>query len=129
MQTTKPTYVNFMPVYEPFLLEKGEGFGLATGNDTLLYCGAYYLSQFKPQEIRVLSKNEKNWDAGNVHIDEIVAKYNKEAATVSAELYLRDNDVPSNIGVTFDVVSLLVITPDKALVRFHHDVLTRDGIL
>ena len=83
------TYVNFMPVYEPFLLEKGEGFGLATGNDTLLYCGSYYLSQFKPQEIRVLSKNEKNWDVGNVHIDEIVAKYNKEAATVSAELYLR----------------------------------------
>ena len=83
------TYVNFMPVYEPFLLEKGENFGLATGNDTLLYCGAYYLSQFKPQEIRVLSKNEKNWDAGNVHIDEIVSKYNKEASTVSAELYLR----------------------------------------
>ena len=83
------TYVNFMPVYEPFLLEKGEGFGLATGNDTLLYCGAYYLSQFKPQEIRVLSKNEKNWDVGNVHIDEIVSKYNKEASTVSAELYLR----------------------------------------
>ena len=83
------TYVNFMPVYEPFLLEKGENFGLATGNDTLLYCGAYYLSQFKPQEIRVLSKNEKNWDAVNVHIDEIVSKYNKEASTVSAELYLR----------------------------------------
>ena len=83
------TYVNFMPVYEPFLLEKGEAFGLATGNDTLLYCGAYYLSQFKPQEIRVLSKNEKNWDAENVHIDEIVSKYNKEASTVSAELYLR----------------------------------------
>ena len=83
------TYVNFMPVYEPFLLEKGEAFGLATGNDTLLYCGAYYLSQFKPQEIRVLSKNEKNWDADNVHIDEIVSKYNKEASTVSAELYLR----------------------------------------
>ncbi len=83
------TYVNFMPVYEPFLLEKGESFGLATGNDTLLYCGAYYLSEFKPQEIRVLSKNEKNWDADNVHIDEIVSKYNKEASTVSAELYLR----------------------------------------
>lgn len=83
------TYVNFMPVYEPFLLEKGESFGLATGNDTLLYCGAYYLSQFKPQEIRVLSKNEKNWDAANVHIDEIISKYNKEASTVSAELYLR----------------------------------------
>ena len=83
------TYVTFMPVYEPFLLEKGESFGLATGNDTLLYCGAYYLSEFKPQEIRVLSKNAKNWDADNVHIDAIISKYNKEASTVSAELYLR----------------------------------------
>lgn len=83
------TYVTFMPVYEPFLLEKGESFGLATGNDTLLYCGAYYLSQFKPQEIRVLSKNAKNWDADNVHIDAIISKYNKEASTVSPELYLR----------------------------------------
>ena len=83
------TYVNFMPVYEPFLTEKGEAFGLATGNDTLLYCGAYYLSQFKPQEIRVMSKNAANWDADNVHIDEIVAKYNTESSTVSPELYLR----------------------------------------
>lgn len=83
------TYVNFMPVYEPFLTEKGEAFGLATGNDTLLYCGAYYLSQFKPQEIRVMSKNASNWDADNVHIDEIVAKYNTESSTVSPELYLR----------------------------------------
>lgn len=83
------TYVAFMPVYEPFLEEQGEAFGLATGNDTLLYCGAYYLSEFKPQEIRVLSKNAQNWDADNVHIDAIVSKYNKEASTVSAELYLR----------------------------------------
>ena len=83
------TYVNFMPVNEQFLEEKGEDFGKATGNDTLLYCGAYYLSEFKPQEIRVLSKNGKNWDADNVHIDRIVAKYNTESATVSPELYLR----------------------------------------
>ncbi|MBE5786500.1 MAG: peptide ABC transporter substrate-binding protein, partial [Clostridiales bacterium] len=83
------TYVNFMPVYEPFLTEKGEGFGLATGNDTLLYCGAYYISQFKPQEIRVMSKNEKNWDMENVHIDNLVAKYNAEASSVSPEMYLR----------------------------------------
>ncbi len=34
------TYVCFMPVYEPFLLKKGEQFGLATGNDTLLFNGA-----------------------------------------------------------------------------------------
>jgi len=82
------TYVNFMPVYEPFLLEKGAEFGLATGNDTLLFCGAYYLSEFKPQQIRRMSKNPENWDKDNVHIDHLVAKYNKESSTVSPTMYL-----------------------------------------
>ena len=83
------TYVNFMPLNAQFLAEKGDSFGLATGNDTILYCGAYYLSAFKPQELRVLSKNEKNWDKDNVFIDQLVEKYNKEASTVSPELFLR----------------------------------------
>lgn len=83
------TYVSFMPVYEPFLLEKGETFGLSTGNDTLLYCGAYYLSEFKPNEKRELRKNTSNWDADNVFIEAIQYTYNKEASTVSPELFLR----------------------------------------
>lgn len=95
------TYVCFMPVYESFLTEKGTEFGLPTGNDTLLYCGAYYLSEFKPQERRVLSKNTLNWDKDNVTIDQIEYKYNKEASEISATLYLEgevdsasiDNDV------------------------------------
>lgn len=83
------TYVNFMPVNEQFLTEKGDQFGLATSKDNLLYCGAYYISEFRPQETRVMSKNTENWDADNVHIDHIVEKYNKEATSVSPELYLR----------------------------------------
>ena len=82
------TYVNFMPVYEPFLIDMGTDFGLATDNNSLLYCGAYYLSDFKPQQIRVMSKNPANWDKNNVHIDHLVAKYNKEASTVSPTMYL-----------------------------------------
>ena len=83
------TYVCFMPAYGPFLAEKGEGFGLATGNDTLLYNGAYYISEFKPQEKRVYSKNPTNWDADNVFIEAIDMTYNKEATTLSPELYKR----------------------------------------
>ena len=82
------TYVCFMPVYGPFLEAKGDEFGLATGTDTLLYCGAYVLSEFEPQQRRVLVKNESNWDAENVTIDRIVSKYNKEAKAISADLYL-----------------------------------------
>ena len=85
---TKLTYVCYMPAYEPFLTEMGANFGLATGTDTLLYCGAYYLSEFKPQEIRVMSKNAANWDADRVYIHEIVSKYNKEAGKVSPTMYL-----------------------------------------
>ncbi|MDD3572410.1 MAG: peptide ABC transporter substrate-binding protein [Eubacteriales bacterium] len=83
------TYVCFMPVNRQFLEEKGAGFGLATGNDTILYNGAYVLSEFKPQEKRVYTKNAVNWDADNVLIETIEQLYNKEATTLSPELYQR----------------------------------------
>ena len=106
------TYVNFMPVNEQFLTEKGDQFGLATGNDTLLYCGAYYISEFKPQETRVLTKNEKNWDAANVHIDQIIDKYNKEASTVSPELFLR-GEVDS-ASLSAELIADWLSDPEKA---------------
>ena len=83
------TYVTFMPVYGPFLQEKGEGFGLYTGNDTILYNGAYYISELKPQEKRVYTKNPENWDAEHVYIDVIEDTFNKESGTISPELYKR----------------------------------------
>ena len=83
------TYVCFMPVYEPFLTEMGENFGVANSPDTILYCGAYLLSEFKPQEKRVLVKNNANWDADKVVIETIEYIYNKEASTISAEMYKR----------------------------------------
>ncbi len=83
------TYVCFMPVNADFLAEKGADFGLATGPDTILYCGAYILSEFKPQESRVYTANESYWDRGNVFIDEIEQTYNKEATTLAPELYRR----------------------------------------
>jgi len=106
------TYVCFMPVYEPFVVSKGAEFGLATGNDTLLYCGAYYLSEFKPQESRVLSKNTLGWDADNVTIDKVVYQYNKEASTISATLYL-NGDVDS-ASIENDVAAEWLADPAKA---------------
>ncbi|MBQ8556155.1 MAG: peptide ABC transporter substrate-binding protein [Clostridia bacterium] len=83
------TYVCFMPVNGDFLAEKGADFGVATSNENLLYCGAYILETFKPQEMRVYAKNESNWDAKNVFIDRIEQEYNKEASTVSPEMFRR----------------------------------------
>ncbi len=82
-------WVCYMPVNAKFLEEKGDQFGLATGNDTVLYCGAYILSEFKPQEKRILTKNASYWDAEHVYLDAIEQTYNKEASTLSPELYLR----------------------------------------
>ena len=82
-------YSCYMPVNAKFLEEKGDQFGLATGNDTVLYCGAYILSEFKPQESRVYTKNASYWDAEHVYITTIQQTYNKESSTLSPELYLR----------------------------------------
>lgn len=81
------TYVSFMPVNGKFLAESGSKFG--TSNRHLLYNGAYLLSEYEPQSSRLLVKNDKYWDADNVHIKRQVYKYNKEAMTLAPELFLR----------------------------------------
>ncbi|MEK4130558.1 peptide ABC transporter substrate-binding protein [Solibacillus sp. FSL W8-0474] len=81
-------YVCFFPVSGEFLAEKGEEFG--TTRENILYNGAYVLDKFEPQNERVLVKNDKYWDKETVKIDRIRYKYNKEAATVAPELFLRD---------------------------------------
>lgn len=94
------TYVCFMPVYGPFLEEKGDRFGVADDENSILYCGAYILSEFKPQEVRVLSKNPTYWDKDNVKIDTIRAKFNKEASSIGAEMYKRGEIDSASIDVT-----------------------------
>lgn len=55
----------------------------------LWYCGAYYLSIYAPGERYTLTKNDKYWDKDQVYITTIESTYNKESATISAEMYLR----------------------------------------
>lgn len=94
------TYVCFMPVYGPFLEEKGDRFGVADDENSILYCGAYILSEFKPQEVRVLSKNPAYWDRDNVKIDTIRSTFNKEASSIGAEMYKRGEIDSASIDVT-----------------------------
>lgn len=93
------TYVCFFPVKGEFLEEVGEKFG--TDNKSILYNGAYILDTFESQSKRVLIKNEKYWDKDSVHIEKLVASYNKEADNLSPELFLRgeiDNaTIPSTV--------------------------------
>ena len=106
------TYVCFMPVNADFLAEKGADFGVATSNENLLYCGAYRLETFKPQEKRVYAKNESNWDAENVFIERIEQTYNKEANTISPELFTR-GEVDS-ATITSTIASEWLSDPEKA---------------
>ena len=106
------TYVCFMPVNAAFLAEKGENFGLATGNDTILYNGAYVLETFKPQEKTVLAKNAANWDADKVYIEKIEETYNKEAANVAPQYFL-DGQI-DGFGVDNALAADWLADPEKA---------------
>ncbi len=91
------TYVCFFPAYGPFLDEMGTQF--ATSNSTMLYNGSYLLSEFEPQQHRILKKNPTYWDADSIHITELNYKYNKEATSLQGEMYKRgeitDVDIPA----------------------------------
>ena len=89
----------YMPVYGPFLEECGSKFG--TSNEYLLYCGAFVLSTYQPQQQRVLTKNASYWDKDNVFLDAIQMTYNAEASSISTTMYLSGDidqaDVSSNL--------------------------------
>lgn len=82
-------YVCFIPVSEKFMNEMGDQFGIASSSDSILYCGAYYLSTFKPQEKQIFTKNPHYWDKDNVFIDILDKTFNKEATTIAPELFQR----------------------------------------
>ncbi len=84
---TMLTYVSFMPVNGKFLGEVKDKFG--TDNKTILYNGAYLMKTFEPQNLREFVKNETYWDKGNVFINKLTHKYNKEATTLAPELFAR----------------------------------------
>jgi oligopeptide transport system substrate-binding protein len=91
------TYVCFFPVNGKFLGEVGAKFG--TDNKSLLYNGAYILQTFEPQNSRILTANETYWDKANVFIKKLTYSYNKEASTLSPELFTRkqitDTTIPT----------------------------------
>lgn len=92
-------YILYMPAYGPLLEEQGASFG--TSNSTMYYCGAYYLSDFVPQEKQILTKNPLYWDADKVYITSIVRTYNAEAETLAPEMAKRNEvdyaEISSNI--------------------------------
>lgn len=93
------TYVCFFPVNGKFLQEKGDSFG--TTPDNILYNGGYLFDTFEPQNKRVYVANDKYWDKDKIFIKKITNTYNKEAATLAPEMFLRkevdEATIPSSI--------------------------------
>lgn len=77
----------FMPVNGAFLDAHKDTFGIDA--DSLLYCGAYILSDFQPQVQQVLTKNPTYWDKDNIFIDTIQRTYNSEANTLGTTMFLQ----------------------------------------
>ncbi len=81
------SYSSYMPVYGPFLEQQGENFGV--DNTTMLYNGAFIMTEFEPQHQRILVKNPTYWDKDNVFIDKMEWLYNTTANTLAPEQFLR----------------------------------------
>jgi len=84
---TMMNWVPFYPVYQPFLDKVGDKFG--TSNDNILYCGAYIMETWRPQNTQVYVKNTNYYLANEIHISKMTYTYNAEAATLAPELFKR----------------------------------------
>lgn len=100
----------FMPTNAAFMAECGDKFG--TSNEYLLYCGAYVLSTYEPQNQRILTKNAAYWDVDAVHIDSVEFKYNAEANSVATTMYLA-GDI-DHADVSSDLLTAMMADPEYA---------------
>lgn len=100
----------FMPTNAEFMAQCGDKFG--TSNEYLLYCGAYVLSTYQPQNQRIMTKNASYWDVDAVHIDSVEFKYNAEAASVATTMYLA-GDI-DQADVSADLLTAMMADPEYA---------------
>lgn len=100
----------YWPAPASLLAELGENYGL--DNYSMWFNGAYLLPEFKPNEKRVYTKNENNWDAEHIYIERIEQTCNTEATTLAPELFLRGEIDYADIGS--DIVADWLSDPEKS---------------
>lgn len=72
---SKTTYGILYPVNEEFLNSQGENFG-SISPDSILYNGAFILTNNTAKSVIEYEKNEMYWDSENVHLDDVKYTYN-----------------------------------------------------
>ncbi len=98
------------PVPTDFLAEHEETYG--TSCEDLLYNGAYYCSSFEYEYERVFEKNPCYINADLISIDTVIYRYNKEATSNGAELFLRgDTD---KVSLTNDIAKEWMDDPSRS---------------
>lgn len=90
------SYSSYMPVYGPFLTEMGDNFGV--DHRSILYNGAFLMSEFIPQDHRTLVKNPTYWDKDNVFIEQMNFLYNTSELTLAPESFIRGEASWAQIG-------------------------------
>lgn len=100
----------YWPAPASLLAELGDAYGL--DNYSMWFNGAYLLSEFKPNEKRIYTKNENNWDAEHIYIERIEQTCNTEATTLAPELFLRGEIDYADIGS--DIVADWLSDPEKS---------------
>ncbi|GHV36135.1 peptide-binding protein [Synergistales bacterium] len=87
------SFTAFFPLNGKFMAEKGDRFG--SSKENLLYSGPYLLSEFEPQQQRVLIANPNYWNKDKTTVKTLTYIYNAEASAIGPELFLRGeiNDI------------------------------------
>ena len=106
---TMLTYVSFLPVNGQFLEEVGEEFG--TDHTKILYNGAYRISEWVPQDYRIMVKNEHYWDKDKIYIKQLNYRYNKEAGSLAPDLFLQGEI--SGTGLSTEILNDWMNDPVK----------------
>ena len=108
----------FYPVSKKFMEEQGQRF--ATDKESLLYCGAYFITEFEPQLRRVLTANPNYWNKDIISVETITYIYNAEAAALGGELFLRGeiNDFP----LTGTLVDEWMSDPEKRAMLYPRNI-------
>ncbi len=100
----------YWPAPAALLAELGNNFAL--DNYSMWFNGAYILSTYEPNQKRIYTRNENNWDAEHIYIERIEQTCNTEATTLSPEMFLRGEVDYADIGS--DIVADWLADPEKS---------------
>lgn len=92
------TYNWGFPTNANFLEEKGDTFG--TDNTTILYNGAFLVSQWEANSYHVWEANPLYWDKEDIHVKRIERRFNAERSTLAPEALLRGEVTYADIPTT-----------------------------